>query len=389
MPREGCRAEGVRRGLLVLAHVNLGQLAALEAEGDPILLLLIEGQNGLAHEGIGENAALIEGFLQAGMSFAGWLAAAVDSLGNVIDTIGPILSFLEGVLVGMCEYLAGGADELGYAARKADQSAVHAGEPGNAEGLIVAGDEGDIGALFAEQTDVMLVDGGNAGTHLDALNVLDLVAHLDESLNGIERLGGGGVEMDDDIDIGAFGNFLNEVEGSIGVHAEAEPHVRGHEQDAVSAGFLCFARHLDGFVGVLAVQTGNNGHLVAALLGADLGDSFALGAGEAGDLAGVTVANETLDALIVEALDPAEVSAELGLVDGVVLVEGYGYCGEDSFEVLDLSHCFDLLWVVLFYVSSLSQLRVHPPSRAGLMSTSRAIVCLLHLYFNIPASPCQ
>ena len=59
--------------LFVLLHVHSGQLAALEAQGDPVLFLLVQGQDGLAHEGVGEDAALVEGFLQAAWaSPEGW-----------------------------------------------------------------------------------------------------------------------------------------------------------------------------------------------------------------------------------------------------------------------------------------------------------------------------
>ena len=80
--------------LLVLVHINLGQLAALQAQGNPVLLLLIQGQNGLAHEGVGEDAPLIEGLLQTGMSLTGGLAAAVDGLGDVVNAVGPVLGLL-------------------------------------------------------------------------------------------------------------------------------------------------------------------------------------------------------------------------------------------------------------------------------------------------------
>ena len=83
--------------LLELLHVDRGQLAALQAEGDPVLLLLVERQNGTAHEAALEDAALHQGFLQTGVGLAGGLAAAVDGLGDVVDAVGPILGFLQGV----------------------------------------------------------------------------------------------------------------------------------------------------------------------------------------------------------------------------------------------------------------------------------------------------
>ena len=84
---------------LELVHIDLRQLAALKAEGDPILLLLVERKNRLAHQCVGEDATLIESFLQTCMCFTGRLAAAVDCLGDVVDTVGPILCFLQGVLI--------------------------------------------------------------------------------------------------------------------------------------------------------------------------------------------------------------------------------------------------------------------------------------------------
>ena len=70
-----------------LAHVNFRQLGTLETEGDPVLLLLVEGQDGTAHEAALEDAALDKGFLQAGMGLTGGLAAAVDGLGDVVDAV--------------------------------------------------------------------------------------------------------------------------------------------------------------------------------------------------------------------------------------------------------------------------------------------------------------
>ena len=182
--------------------------------------------------------------------------------------------------------------------------------------------------------------------------MVDLFAHLDQGLDRIEGLGGGRIEVDDDVDVSALGDILDVLEGGIGVHAEAEPHVRGHQEDAVSAGFLRLFRHLDGLDGVLAVDTGDDGHHIAALFGADLGDSLALGAAQAGDLAGVAVADEAFDSLAVEGLDPAQVLAELFLVDGEVVVEGDGNCREDSLEGLNFSHDHNLLFLFFYFVSA-------------------------------------
>ena len=89
----------------------------------------------------------------------------------------------------------------------------------------MAGDKGDIRALLAEQTDVMLIDGGYTGAHLDALDMLDFLAHLDQGLYRIEGLGGCRIEVDDDVNVSTLCPIFDILKGSIGVHAEAEPHV--------------------------------------------------------------------------------------------------------------------------------------------------------------------
>ena len=288
------------------------------------------------------------------MSLTGGLAAAVDGLRDVVDAVRPILCFLQSVLVRILEDIPCRADQLRHTACEADQSAVHAGEPGDAQGLVVAGDQADIGALLTEQADVMLVDGGDAGAHLDALDVVDLLAHLDQGLDRVEGLGGCGIQVDDDVDVSTLSNVLDILEGSVGVHAEAQPHVRGHQQDAVCTSFLGFLGHGDGLCGVLAVDARDDGHHVAALLRADLDDALALGTGQAGDLTGVAVADQTFDSLAVEALDPAQISAELRLVDGVIVVQRDGHSGEDGLERFNLSHNENLLLskinVVLVFV---------------------------------------
>ncbi len=172
------------------------------------------------------------------------------------------------------------------------------------------------------------------------------------------------------------------------MHAEAEPHVRRHEQDAVSAGFLGFLRHLDGFDGILAVDAGDDGHHVAAFLGADLGDSLALGAAQAGDLAGVAVADEAFDSLAIEALDPAEVYAEFFFIDGVVIIQRDGNCRENGLEGFNFSHDFFSFRLIVnincFPVRiSVSQI----PSRAGLGSraaqTFVAYGCIIAFHFSL------
>ena len=184
----------------------------------------------------------------------------------------------------------------------------------------------------------MLIDGGHACAHLDALDMVDLLAHLDQGLYRIESLGCCRIQMDDDVDVSALCDVLYILERSVRVHAEAEPHMRGHKEDAVSAGFFSFCCHLDGFLCILAVDTGDDGHDIAALLSADLCDALSLSSGEACDLACVAVAYKAFDALAVERLDPAKVYAELLLVDGVVLIQRNGNCREDCLECLNFCH---------------------------------------------------
>jgi hypothetical protein len=57
----------------------------------------------------------------------------------------------------------------------------------------------------------------------------------------------------------------------------------------------------------------------------------------------VTVADKALNSLIVKALDPAEIYAELFLVDGIVVIQRNGNCREDRFEILNFCHDFSPL----------------------------------------------
>ena len=141
------------------------------------------------------------------------------------------------------------------------------------------------------------------------------LAHLDEGLYRIESLGCCRIQVDDDIDVSALCYVLYILERCIRVHAEAEPHMGRHKEDAVCAGFFGFSCHLDGFLGILAVHAGDDGHDIAALLSADLCDALSLSSGQACDLACVAVAYKSFDSLAVEALDPAEIYSELFFVD--------------------------------------------------------------------------
>lgn len=109
---ESCRG----RSLFKQLHVNCGQLATLQTQGNPVLFLLVQRQNRLAHQAAGENATLYQSFLQAGMSLTRGLAAAVDSLGDVVNSVRPILSFLQSVLFRVGEDFPCGADQLRHAA---------------------------------------------------------------------------------------------------------------------------------------------------------------------------------------------------------------------------------------------------------------------------------
>ena len=180
--------------------------------------------------------------------------------------------------------------------------------------------------------------------------MVDFLAHLDQSLNRIESLGGCRIEVDDDVDVSALSDVLDILERSVRVHAETEPHVGRHKEDAVSAGFFGFRCHFDGLLRILAVDAGDDGHDVAAFLGADLCDALSLGAGQARDLTGVAVADKTLNALIVEALDPAKVYSELLFVDAVVVIQRNGNCREDCLEILNFSHDFFSFFTMLCFV---------------------------------------
>ena len=177
--------------------------------------------------------------------------------------------------------------------------------------------------------------------------------------------------MDDDVNVGTLCNILYILERCVGVHTETKPHMRRHQQNAVSTGLLGLLSHLNGFCGIFAVNTGDDGHLVAALLCTDLNNTLTLCTCQAGNLTGMAVTNETLDSLSIEALDPTQVSTELWFIDCIIVIHRNRYCREDSFEIFNLSHDFDLLfaWNNVELPDSVGR-----ASRA-LMSSCSAIVC--------------
>ena len=71
------------------AHIYLLKSAVLDAFRDPILLFLIQRKNRLSHKAALEDAALYQSLFQACMCLAGRLAAAIDSLADVIDAVTP------------------------------------------------------------------------------------------------------------------------------------------------------------------------------------------------------------------------------------------------------------------------------------------------------------
>ena len=92
--------------LLELAHIHLIHLAVLKSKCNPVFFFLVQRKHRFPHQAAGEDAALYECFFQAGMSFAGRLSPAVDSLGDMIDAVGPVLGFFQGVLVRVGKYLS-------------------------------------------------------------------------------------------------------------------------------------------------------------------------------------------------------------------------------------------------------------------------------------------
>ena len=95
----------------------------------------------------------------------------------------------------------------------------------------------------------------------------------------------------------------------------------------------------------------------------------------------MTVADEALDSLAVEGLDPAEVFAELFLVDAVVIVEGDGNSGENGLESLNLSHddiSFSFNHNLKFV--SVSASCVSTASRAGVVRFCKRLLLTMPLY---------
>ena len=207
----------------------------------------------------------------------------------------------------------------------------------------MAGNQGDIRALLTQQTYIMLIDGGDSGTHLNALYMVDFFAHLDEGFNRIEGLGGGRIQMNDDINISTFCHILYILEGSIRVHTKAQPHVRRHKQNTICTSSLGFGSHFNGFLSILAVNTRDNGHHIAAFFCANLHNTLALSTGKPSNFTCMTIADQTIHALAIKALNPAQICTELRLVDREVIIQRNRNCWENCFKSFNLCHNKTLL----------------------------------------------
>ena len=163
----------------------------------------------------------------------------------------------------------------------------------------------------------------------------DFLDHLDQGFHRVEGLAGSRIQVDDDVDVGTVSHIFDELEGSLGVHPETQPHMGRHQQDPVSAGFFGILGHFDGTFGVFTVDPGDDGHHIAAFFGADFRYPFPFFPGQTGDFASVAVADQTFDAFVVEGFDPAQVCSEFRFVDGIVSVQRNGYRRENGLEVLE------------------------------------------------------
>ncbi len=132
----------------------------------------------------------------------------------------------------------------------------------------------DIRALLTKEANVVLIDGGDTGSHLDTFYVVDFFTHLNQCLDGIKRLASGRIEVNDDIDIRASATSFTYSNGASACMQSAATCER-HQQDSVRSGFLCFLCHLNGFYGVLAVDSGDDRHNIAAFLAADFNHASA------------------------------------------------------------------------------------------------------------------
>ena len=125
--------------------------------------------------------------------------------------------------------------------------------------------------------------------------------------------------MNDDIDIGAFGDILEEADSGFAGAAEAQPVMGGHQQDAVGADFLGCQRLGDGFIAAFGADAGDHLDLGADFISDDLGDAGALVVAQGHDLASVAVADQAGDAI--DRGEVGRIFAQADLVNGVVFVE--------------------------------------------------------------------
>ena len=140
--------------------------------------------------------------------------------------------------------------------------------------------------------------------------------------------------MHDDIDISALSHILKEADRRFARAAEAQPVVRRHQQDSVSADLFGRQRLRDRLIAALGADARDDLDFVPNLIGDDPGDARPLMIAQRHHFARMPIADEPGDAI--DRCQVAHVIAQANLIDRVVIVKGAKgggqYAGPGFFE---------------------------------------------------------
>ncbi|KAI6774818.1 hypothetical protein HG530_001576 [Fusarium avenaceum] len=180
--------------------------------------------------------------------------------------------------------------------------------------LVVAGQDGDIGALSAEHRDLSV----------PAAHVADAVLHSDDT----------GLSSDVEEGLEVLGDLVDDLVAvlrSTRLVAESQPSVRRVQKTSLGTSLLGALGLESSNFSALACDTGDDGDLVVDGLDKGFDGVYLLLLGEEGSFSGVSEHDQALDA--VDASKPGAQTLDGVVVDLAIFGEGCDRGGDKAFEI--------------------------------------------------------
>jgi len=199
--------------------------------------------------------------------------------------------------------------------------------------LVVAGEDGNVGALASENRDLSVPASHVAHTVLHG-NDTGLSSDVKESLEVVGGLGVVGVLEEDQRKLGGLIDDLVAVLRSTRLVAESQPAVRRVEKTSLSTGLLGADSLESGNFCTLASDTSNDGDLVVDRFDKGLDGVDLLLLGKEGSFSGMSEDDKTLDAI--DASKPRTKALNGFVVDLAILGEGGDRGGDRPLRSKDM-----------------------------------------------------